>query len=317
MTPPPSGTADAPLLAIEGIGKSFGALRALDRVSLTAARGSLTILAGADGAGKSTLFRILVGLTRSDQGTVRLRGEAMKRDFTPITSITGYMPERFSLYPDLTVAENLDFFADVHRVARGRRDELKHRLLAQTGMLPFTKRRAGALSGGMKQKLALSCILLASPELIILDEPTTGVDPLSRMEFFAIVEELKAEGRTILMSTPYLDEAERGDRIVFLKEGRVIGGGAIADLRADFPATLWKVTPPRNPLEFQQRIAADPRLAGSVYLRGQSLRFQGEKGSATAPLFPDCRVEPVTPTLEDIYLLMERDSTSGGDRCRP
>ncbi len=305
---------EPPLLEFSGLDKAFGAIRALKGVSFTVPKGSLTILAGADGAGKSTLFRILVGRVRADRGKVLWRGSELGKDFGPVTSCAGYMPERFSLYTDLSVNENLDFFAAIHNVPKARRDDLKHRLLKKTGMLPFSGRRAGALSGGMKQKLALSAILLSSPELIILDEPTTGVDPLSRMEFFAIIEELKAEGKTILLSTPTLDEAEHGDRVVFLRRGRVIGEGEIAALRREFPARLWKIVPQDNPLEVLDRLSADPRLSSRLYLRGQSLRYLEEEG-APPPGFPGCRQEQVPPTLEDIYLAKERLSPAEEDHA--
>ena len=178
---------------------------------------------------------MLVGLVKKDSGAILLNGEDIGDDYSRITSICGYMPEKFSLYTDLSVEENMDFFAAIQQVPPARREELKKRLLEKTGMEPFRKRRAGALSGGMKQKLALSTILLSSPQLIILDEPTTGVDPLSRIEFFAIIEALKNEGQTIVMSTPYLDEAEKGDHIVFIKNGRVMLQDSLAALRAVFP----------------------------------------------------------------------------------
>ena len=190
------------ILRVENLSKSYGRLPAVDGISFTVRPGSLTILAGADGAGKSTLIKLILGLVRRDEGRILLEGKPLGNDHSRLTRVTGYMPERFSLYPDLSVEENLNFFADIHRVVRKRREELKQRLLETTGMHPFRGRRAGALSGGMKQKLALSCILLSSPRLLLLDEPTTGVDPLSRIEFFRIIEDLKNEGRTVIVSTP-------------------------------------------------------------------------------------------------------------------
>ena len=162
---------------------------------------------------------MLVGLVKKDSGAISQRRD-IGDDYATVNAVCGYMPEKFSLYTDLTVEENMNFFADIQQVPPRRRDELKQRLLEKTGMARFSRRRAGALSGGMKQKLALSAILLSSPELIILDEPTTGVDPLSRIEFFAIIEDLKREGRTIVLSTPYLDEAEKGDFVVLIKNGQ-------------------------------------------------------------------------------------------------
>ncbi len=295
-----------PLLRVENLHKAYAAVPALTGVSFTVNPASMTIVAGADGAGKSTLFKILVGLSRRDNGEVFLAGEAIGRRVERMTSITGYMPERFSLYPDLSVEENLDFFAAVHGVARSRQEELKKRLLAKTGMLAFRSRRARDLSGGMKQKLALSAILLASPQLIILDEPTTGVDPLSRLEFFAILEELKAEGRTILVATPYLDEAEKGDRVVFLKAGRVLLEAGIAELRASFPARLFRVRPAGSPLDALEALQRDPELARNVYLRGRWLKVLQEEGRDLLARIPAEEVAEERPSLEDIYIYHER-----------
>ena len=216
---------------------------AVDSISFALRPGTITIMAGADGAGKSTVLKIILGLVKKDAGEIYLDGRPVGKHFDRITKITGYMPERFSLYTDLSVEENLNFYSDIHQVPRRRREEMKNRLLDKTGMLPFKKRRAGALSGGMKQKLALSSILLAFPDIIVLDEPTTGVDPLSRIEFFNIIQELKEEGKTIIMATPYLDEAEKGDEVIFIKNGQVLREGPITSLKAGFPAKLFRILP--------------------------------------------------------------------------
>ncbi len=155
------------MLAVKNLFKAFDSIRAVDGVSFSAKRGKITIIAGADGAGKSTIFKIILGLIKKDRGEIFIDDSPINGNFSRVTDITGYMPERFSLYTDLTVEENMDFFADIQRVETGRKKELKNRLLERTGMLPFRKRRAGALSGGMKQKLALSTILLSSPEVLI------------------------------------------------------------------------------------------------------------------------------------------------------
>ena len=294
------------MIRLEHVCKSFAAIRAVDDVSLSVARAAITILTGADGAGKSTIFKMLVGLVKKDSGTIRLNGEDIGGDYSRITSICGYMPERFSLYTDLSVEENLNFFAAVQQVPLPRREELKMRLLERTGMSPFRKRRAGALSGGMKQKLALSAILLSSPELIILDEPTTGVDPLSRIEFFAIIEALKEEGKTIVMSTPYLDEAEKGDHIVFIKNGRVLHQDSIAGLRESFPARLFRILPRDNIFEVMARIAAMPGLAGQVHMRGKFIRYMQTGPENLGRQIPHLEMAEERPTLEDMYIFYER-----------
>ena len=296
------------MIRLEHIVKSFRRIQAVADVSFTVRPGTITILTGADGAGKSTLFKIIIGLVKQDAGAVFLNDKELKGDFSPITSIAGYMPERFSLYTDLTVEENLNFFAAIHHVERRRREELKQKLLQTTGMLPFKKRRAGALSGGMKQKLALSTILLASPQLIILDEPTTGVDPLSRIEFFAIIEELKREGKTILISTPYLDEAEKGDFVIFIKNGRVIRQDGIASLKKNFPARIWRITPKGNPFAILEKAAADPELRRNLLLRGQYLKFLQTDPAARLPAIPHLEIREEKATLEDIYIYYERQA---------
>ncbi len=294
------------MVRLQKIRKSFGAIRAVDDVTLNVARGAITILAGADGAGKSTLFKILVGLVRPDAGAVLLDGEDIGADASRVTAVCGYMPERFSLYTDLSVEENMDFFSSVHGVDAARREDLKRRLLERTGMAPFRRRRAGDLSGGMKQKLALSTILLSSPQLIILDEPTTGVDPLSRIEFFAIIEELKREGRTIVMSTPYLDEAEKGDEIVLLRRGRVLRQDSIRNLRAAFPARLFRILPRGNVFEAMRAAAADPQLAGRAHLRGRYIRYLQDGPENHGARIPHLEMTEVAPTLEDMYIYYER-----------
>ncbi len=294
------------MVRLQGVSKSFGAIRAVDDATLDIPRGAITVLTGADGAGKSTLFKMLVGLVKKDAGAILLDGEDILDDYARITSVCGYMPERFSLYTDLSVEENMDFFAAVQQVPAARREELKGRLLERTGMAPFRRRRAGALSGGMKQKLALSTILLSSPQLIILDEPTTGVDPLSRIEFFAIIESLKQEGRTIVMSTPYLDEAEKGDRVVFIKGGRVMLQSTLADLRRTFPARLFRILPAGNVFAAMRQAAAVPGLGAAAYLRGKYIKYLQTGDENLGRLIPHREMVEEAPTLEDMYIYYER-----------
>jgi ABC-2 type transport system ATP-binding protein len=295
------------MLRLESVSKSYGGLLAVDGATFDVPGGEVTVLAGADGAGKSTLLRMIVGLARPDEGRIILEG----RDAAGATgdgfSMTGFMPERFSLYLDLSVEENLNFFADVHGVPRPRREDVKRRLLERTGMLPFRRRRAGALSGGMKQKLALSAMLLASPRLLLLDEPTTGVDPLSRIEFYDIIRELKAEGRTVLMATPYLAEAEKGDRVVFLKRGRVILQESIVRLKKAFPARVFRILPREGVFDALRRAEERDGEAGRrVHLHGRTLRLLAEKGEDPGRFVPALSIEEETPTLEDMYIYYER-----------
>lgn len=294
------------MIHLEHVSKSFASIKAVDDVSMAINKAAITILTGADGSGKSTIFKMLVGLVKKDSGTIFLRGEDIGGDYSKITSICGYMPERFSLYTDLSVEENMNFFADIQQVPRRRREELKQRLLEKTGMLPFKKRRVGALSGGMKQKLSLSAILLSSPELIILDEPTTGVDPLSRIEFFTIIEDLKKEGKTIVMSTPYLDEAEKGDFAVLLKNGRVMVQDSIAMLKKSFPARLFSILPRGNIFEVMQQINAVPGLGSQVHMRGKFIRYMQSGPENLVQQIPHLEITEEKPTLEDVYIYHER-----------
>lgn len=300
------------MLKLANISKSFGTIRALDHVTLDFKPRSITILAGADGAGKSTLFKIMVGLYKKDKGEIYLNGEPVNNDYSVINNITGYMPERFSLYPDLSVEENMNFFADIYEVAWQRREQLKNRLLSRTGMMPFKKRRAGALSGGMKQKLALSTILLSSPDIIILDEPTTGVDPLSRIEFFEIIGDLKNEGKTIIISTPYLDEAEKGDDIVFIRDGKILVHDSIAHLKESFPVKLFHILPNGNIFDTMQQLQKIDELKENIYIRGKFIKFMQTRDQNFPAHIPIKEINRENPSLEDIFIYYGRSSGSTG-----
>ncbi|MCP4148463.1 MAG: ABC transporter ATP-binding protein [bacterium] len=294
------------MIRLENISKTFGDITALEQATFRIPEGKTTIIAGADGAGKSTIFKIIIGLLRPDSGTVFLRDEAVGKEYEKITAVTGYMPERFSLYMDLSVEENMNFFADIHQVPKKKREERKKRLLEKTGMANFRNRRARALSGGMKQKLALSTILLAAPEFIILDEPTTGVDPLSRIEFFHIIDELKEEGKTIVISTPYLDEAEQGDHIIFLNNGKIIIQDSIFDLKRNFPAKLFKILPEGNVFDVMEQLNKREELSGNIFIRGKYLKYMQSGDNDYTHLIPVRSIEEEKPKLEDIYLYYER-----------
>ena len=215
--------------------KRYGATTALDRVSLEVRAGEMFGLIGSDGAGKTTAIRVMCGLLRPDAGEVRVLGRDPVREHRQTTERVGYLSQRFSLYGDLTVDENVAFFAEVHGLRRYR--ERRDQLLEMTQLAPFRRRLADRLSGGMKQKLALVCTLVHEPELLLLDEPTTGVDPVSRREFWKLLSEFLAQGITILMSTPYLDEAERCTRVALLHDGRLLACDDPSRLRASLPGT--------------------------------------------------------------------------------
>lgn len=202
------------------IEKRFGEILALSQIDFAVREGELFGIIGPDGAGKSTLFRIMVSLLLPDSGSCSVSGFDVKQDYREIRKIIGYMPGRFSLYMDLSVEENLDFYARVFGTSVEANYDLIKDIYSQ--IEPFRKRLAGKLSGGMKQKLALSCALIHRPRVLVLDEPTTGVDAVSRMEFWEMLEKIRGEGITILVSTPYMDEAARCDRIALLQKGRVL-----------------------------------------------------------------------------------------------
>ena len=208
-------------VVVDNVTKKYGAVEALKGVSLTVPSGELFGIIGPDGAGKTSLFRILTTLLLPDSGNASVCGLDIAKDYKEIRRRVGYMPGRFSLYQDLTVEENLNFFATVFHTTIEENYELVKDIYQQ--IEPFRKRRAGALSGGMKQKLALSCALIHKPDVLFLDEPTTGVDPVSRKEFWGMLRRLKEQGITIIASTPIIDEARQCDRIAFINEGQIHG----------------------------------------------------------------------------------------------
>ena len=208
-------------VVVDNVTKKYGAVEALKGVSLTVSSGELFGIIGPDGAGKTSLFRILTTLLLPDSGNASVCGLDIAKDYKEIRRRVGYMPGRFSLYQDLTVEENLNFFATVFHTTIEENYELVKDIYQQ--IEPFRKRRAGALSGGMKQKLALSCALIHKPDVLFLDEPTTGVDPVSRKEFWGMLRRLKEQGITIIASTPIIDEARQCDRIAFINEGQIHG----------------------------------------------------------------------------------------------
>ena len=219
--------------------KRYGGVTALAGLSLAVIRGEMFGLIGPDGAGKTTTIRLACGLIRPDAGTLRVLGLDPVAEHRALTARVGYLSQRFSLYGDLSIDENLAFFAAIHGVRdyRARRD----RLLDITHLTPFRARPAERLSGGMRQKLALACTLIHEPELLLLDEPTTGVDPVSRREFWKLMSEFLSEGITIVMATPYLDEAERCARVALVHEGRALAVETPGRLRADLPGQVVEV----------------------------------------------------------------------------
>ncbi len=227
-------------IEVRGLTKRYGSLTALDGVSFEVGRGELFGLIGPDGAGKTTLFRLLTTLLNPDGGTATVDGYDIVHDYRAIRAQVGYMPGRFSLYPDLSVQENLAFFAALFGVGMADNYDLIAPIYRQ--IEPFRTRRAGKLSGGMKQKLALCCALIHRPSVLFLDEPTTGVDAVSRSEFWDMLAELKSKGISILVSTPYMDEACRCDRIALCNEGKILGIDTPGGIVARFDERLYALS---------------------------------------------------------------------------
>jgi ABC-type multidrug transport system ATPase subunit len=298
---------------VDGLGKRFEATVALDDVTFDVRPAELFGLIGPDGAGKTTLFRILATLLLPDRGSATVLGLDVVRDLWAIRARVGYMPGRFSLYPDLSVEENLRFFASVF----GTSLEEGYRIIAPIyrQIERFKNRRAGALSGGMKQKLALSCALVHRPDLLFLDEPTTGVDAVSRRELWDLLGELKASGLPILVATPYMDEAARCDRVALMQRGRVLAIDAPAAVGARFPRPLFAVRA-RDRYALIQALHAYPYTA-SAFPFGDELHYSDTRrdlapvaiaGEIRAYLqskgFADAEVTPIRPGIEDAFMAL-------------
>lgn len=295
---------------VERICKKYGEVEALRDISLDIRAGELFGLIGPDGAGKTTLFRILTTLLLADSGSAAVCGLDVVRDLKEIRRRVGYMPGRFSLYQDLTVEENLNFFATVFHTTVAENYDLVRDIYVQ--IEPFKHRRAGKLSGGMKQKLALSCALIHRPDVLFLDEPTTGVDPVSRVEFWDMLDRLKQQGITILVSTPYMDEASRCDRIALMRAGRCLSVDTPARIRASFDRQLWAV---RSGSMY--RLLGDLRsfpATHSCFAFGDAhhltLRQEGEgviqelKQYLRDKGYDDVRLERIEPSIEDCFMAL-------------
>ena len=257
-----------PLLSIKDLTRKFGSVTAVDHLSLEIESGELFGLIGPDGAGKTTAIRLMLGILKPDSGEGRVGPFDLLRQAESISTLTGYVSQRFSLYSELTVEENLELFADLYSVPRADREPRVRRLMQFSRLEPFRERLAGNLSGGMRQKLALSCSLIHTPQLLFLDEPTTGVDPVSRRDLWRLLFDLWQEGVTIIVSTPYMDEAERCTRIGFLNQGKLIASGRPSDLRRAFRGTVLEVLS-------DQRFAAKDILAGSPHVADVNLFGEG------------------------------------------
>ena len=293
------------VLGFDRVTKRYGQTVAVDELSFTVARGEMFGLIGPDGAGKTTTIRMLCGLLHADSGAIRVAGLDPVKDHRTITAKVGYLSQRFSLYGDLSIDENVSFFAEIHGV----NDYIQKRdtLLDITQLTKFRTRLADQLSGGMKQKLALACTLVHEPEIILLDEPTTGVDPVSRREFWRLLSRFRATGITIVMSTPYLDEAERCSRVALLDRGRLLALDEPGALRATLPGTLLEVVvpDPRGAQATLSREGMKSQLFGDrlhVWLESSSDSTVETFKTRAARRIDASSIRQITPSLEDVYI---------------
>jgi ABC-2 type transport system ATP-binding protein len=294
--------------------KRYGHVEALRDVSFAVGRGEMFGLIGPDGAGKTTAIRAMCGLLHVERGSIRMLGKDPVKQHREITASIGYLSQRFSLYGDLSIDENIAFFARIHGVQdyHARRD----RLLDMTQLTRFRGRLADQLSGGMKQKLALACTLVHEPQVILLDEPTTGVDPVSRREFWKLLSQFLASGITIVMSTPYLDEAERCARIVLLHEGQVLALDQPGRLRTSLAGSLFEVVVPQ-PRTAKDVLAGDSEVAGvqvfgdrlHVWMHDANAGAAGtrlERAAGRAAINATA-IRPIVPSLEDVFISKVQD----------
>jgi len=299
----------AEAVRFDDVTRTYGSLRALDGVSLVVRRGEMFGLIGPDGAGKTTAIRLACGLIRPDRGVVEVLGRSPTADRRAVTAAVGYLSQRFSLYGDLTIDENIAFFAEIHGLRRYRAE--RDRLLEMTQLTAFRRRRADRLSGGMKQKLALACTLIHEPRILLLDEPTTGVDPVSRREFWKLLSEFLSQGLTILMATPYLDEAERCARVALLHDGRLMAVEVPAALQGALRGTLVEVLVEgrRPPVDL---LAGVPGVTDvQVFGDRAHVRVAGAGGAEAAAIvsaalaragLAGVRARPVPASLEDVFI---------------
>ncbi|TWJ13871.1 ABC transporter ATP-binding protein [Geobacter argillaceus] len=293
----------------DNLTKRFGDLTAVDRLTLTVAPGELFGLVGSDGAGKTTTLRMLAGIMDPSDGEALVLGRHTVREVEAIRGDIGYMSQRFGLYPDLTVLENIHFYADIFGLTKKERDERLERLLAFSNLTPFKKRRAGNLSGGMKQKLGLACALIHTPRLLLLDEPTNGVDPVSRRDFWRILYQLLREGVTIVVATAYLDEAERCNRVGLIHQGRLVACAPPQELKRLMNGTILEVA---TPLPRKAGLLLRERLTGvTVGLFGDRLHVVTNTPDTTEAaidrLFAQEQlasptIRTIEPSLEDVFV---------------
>jgi drug efflux transport system ATP-binding protein len=325
MTSRPQPVTDAPALVADHIVKRFGETTALDDVSVSIGHGELFGFIGPDGGGKTTLFRILVTLLIPDSGSAQVLGRDVVKDLWDLRRRIGYMPGRFSLYPDLSVEENIRFFASVFGTTLER--EYEQIAPIYTQLEPFKARRSAALSGGMKQKLALCCALVHRPEILFLDEPTTGVDAVSRREFWDLLARIKTTGLTIIVSTPYMDEANRCDRVALMQRGKILGIDTPSAITKSFDRQLFAVRV-ANRFGALRALREYPNT-NTIYPFGEVMHFTDKRSDTSAEQIArettaylaqhgvaGAEVTPTSPTIEDTFMARMGAPEGEDDRDR-
>lgn len=306
-------------VSVRHINKSYGDVKAVNDVSFEVEKGEIFGLIGPDGAGKTTLFRILTTLLLADEGTATVEGFDVVKDYAKIRDIVGYMPGRFSLYQDLTVSENLSFFATVFNTSIEENYNLIKDIYEQ--IKPFGNRRAGKLSGGMKQKLALCCALIHKPEVLFLDEPTTGVDVVSRKEFWDMLAKLKTLGITIVVSTPYMDEATLCDRIALIQNGSIMSIDTPDKIMASFPKPLFAAKA-KNIYKLLQDFNANAAVE-SCYAFGEYLHLTLKEQDVSVETLQQLEgvkkheafeVKRISPSIEDSFIRLMNEYQSEAEK---
>jgi ABC-2 type transport system ATP-binding protein len=301
------------IIQAQGLIRKFGDLTAVDHLDLEIRRGEIFGLVGPDGAGKTTTLRLLCGLVYITEGKASIAGLDVATQHDSVKDQIGYMAQRFALYPDLTVEENMNFYADLFGISKTERKPLTKQLLQMTRMEPFRKRRAGKLSGGMKQKLALMCTLLHHPQILFLDEPTNGVDPVSRRDFWAILYRLVKDGLTVLITTAYLDEAERCNRVGLLHKGKLIRCDTPENLRSRMENPCYEIAclDPKSvqtALEGSRGILSLEPFGSVLHLFISQDQTNPEKlsGELEAKGISGVKFNRIQPSLEDVFIALIR-----------
>lgn len=292
------------IIRINKIEKSFGELKVLENLSFEVKKGEIFGIIGPDGAGKTTLLRILAGLLEQDSGDISILNLKLPKEVEKVKEHIGYMPQKFSLYTDLTLEENIKFFAEIYQIKKGELEKRLDGLFKMTRLFAFKNYLAGNLSGGMKQKLALMSVLIYRPEILILDEPTTGVDPVSRREFWELLQQISAEGTTVLISTPYMDEAEWCTRIGLIYKGKMLEIDTPKNLKKDFKYFVLEIYFDNNKSEFLRELKNIKEVLDIKVLGNKINLIAKEKETVNKIInsYKNLKIRVVNPSIEDIFI---------------